>query len=94
MLVYPYILVKLFHLMSKGNDVMGKRRGANFVSKYGRKLSLFMEVMEDIYGKDGVDNLSDTQLIARHRDLAEKILGVPKPEYDPFNERPRIRVLN
>lgn len=73
---------------------MSSRRGGNLRRKYINRPLQFMEVMEDIYGKEAAGEMSYAQLIARHRDVAEKILGVPRPEYDPFTEKPRIKVLN
>jgi len=43
-------------------------------SIYQRRMRVFMEMMEDIYGKDVRTRITPTDLIARHRDVAAKLL--------------------
>lgn len=77
----------------KEKDIMKSRSGGNLRSRYNRRSRLFREVMEAIYGPEA-DEIPYSVLLARHREVAEKLLVTKKPEYDPFTEKLRIKILN
>jgi len=82
-----------FILSMKEKDIMKSRRGGNLKSRYDRRTRQFKELMEAIYGPEA-DEIPYSVLLARHRDLAEKLLVTKKSEYDPFTEKPRVKILN
>lgn len=64
-------------------------------NKYSDRLRRFMEAMSDIYGEEAANNIPATELVARHRDVAEKLLGKRNsPKEEDFFAVPKTKVLN
>lgn len=43
-------------------------------SGHSRRMRIFMEMMEDVYGKDVRKSITPSELISRHRDIAAKLM--------------------
>ncbi len=79
--------------MSKNNDVMTERPEPKLYDKYAERHRRFNEVMELIYGERAKD-IPAKELISRHRDVAEAILGTKKRSFDPFVDKIPSRSRN
>lgn len=80
-------------MRKKETDVMRVGRRANLRDKYNERYRRFMEVMEGIYGPEAGE-MPMAQLLARHRDLAQKLLGSKSPKADPFLDASKVSVEN
>jgi hypothetical protein len=64
------------------------------VERANRRNRLFMEIMQDIYGPEVAKRITRADLIARHRDVAEKLF-IAKPRaprrQDGFFEAPKAK---
>lgn len=63
---------------------------------FNRRHRMFMETMEAIYGPDVQKRLSKSELIARHREVAESLLVVKRraPRKDDFFAKPKTVIMN
>ncbi len=72
--------------------MLGEHR-SNITDKYSDRHRRFLEVMEVVYGKEAGE-MPVATLIARHRDVAEKLLGTKKAPFDPFVKGPDKVIQN
>lgn len=80
----------------KNTDIMMTgQQGEQLRNKYSDRLRRFMEAMSDIYGEETANNTPATELVARHRDVAEKLLGKRNSrKEEDFFAVPKTKVLN